>query len=88
MLDRQPENILKKAILGMLSRNNLRHKYIEPRLKIYAGPSHPHQSQLPDAIAKVLPKHPRKREGSFHYGFDGGKYAESGTYQHGGDGSK
>ena len=87
MLERQPQNILKKAILGMLSRNNLRHKYIEPRLKIYNGPNHPHQGQLGDATmgsgAEVLPKHPRKREGDFHYGFHDGAYASKGSYQHG-----
>jgi hypothetical protein len=114
MLQRQPENILKKAILGMLSRNNLRHKFIEPRLKIYTGPNHPHQGQLGDmsmgiakdgaadstagadgdgtadgdanaanAAAEVLPKHPRSRQGDYHYGFEEGKYAARGSYQHG-----
>ncbi len=43
MLERKPESILKKAILGMLYRNNLREGYMEPRLKIYAGPDHPHR---------------------------------------------
>ena len=62
MLERKPENILRKAILGMLSRNNLRHKYIEPRLKIYAGPSHPHTGQINEG-AQVLEKHPRKNTG-------------------------
>ena len=69
MLERKPENILKKAILGMLSRNNLRHKYIEPRLKIYTGPEHPHGSQI---ITAPLPKHPRSRRGDFHYGLNKG----------------
>lgn len=69
MLERKPENILKKAILGMLNRNNLRHKYIEPRLKIYTGPDHPHQSQLPTEVSP-LPKHPRNRRGDYHYGFN------------------
>lgn len=67
MLERKPENILKKAILGMLNRNNLRHRYIEPRLKIYTGPEHPHGSDI-----KLLPKHPRKRTGDFHYGLNKG----------------
>ena len=82
MLQKRPENILKKAILGMLNRNNLRHKYIEPRLKIYAGPNHPHEGQLP-STAEKLPSHPRKRIGTNHFGFDGGKYVGAGTYQHG-----
>lgn len=33
MLERKPEEVLKKAILGMLKRNNLRHQSIEPRLR-------------------------------------------------------
>lgn len=82
MLERKPENILKKAILGMINRNNLRHKYIEPRLKIYAGPNHPHTGQLNETV-NALEKHPRKRTESWHFGFKDGKYAESGTYQPG-----
>ncbi len=83
MLERKPEEILKKAILGMISRNNLRHKYIEPRLKIYSGPSHPHAGQLP-ADVTPLNKHPRRREGGFNHGFDGGKYVAENSYQGGG----
>jgi hypothetical protein len=73
MRDRKPEFILKKAILGMLYRNNLRQSYMEPRLKIYAGPDHPHKAQLPDGV-QTLPVHPRKRTGSYHFGL-GDKYS-------------
>ena len=69
MLERKPENILKKAILGMLHKNNLRHKYIEPRLKIYTGPQHPHQSQI-SSIVEPMTKHPRSRRGDYHYGMN------------------
>ena len=75
MLERKPEAILQKAILGMLYRNNLRNTYIEPRLKIYAGPDHPHKVQLPEGVNK-LPLHPRKRRGYFHFGV-GEKYSET-----------
>lgn len=75
MLDRKPEAILRKAILGMIYRNNLRHGYIEPRLKIYSGPKHPHELQLPKGTNE-LPVHPRKRMGSFHFGL-GSKYSET-----------
>ena len=78
MLDRKPEFILKKAILGMLYRNNLRQSYMEPRLKIYAGPDHPHKVQLPDGV-QTLPVHPRKRTGTFHFGL-GNKYSAT-SYQ-------
>jgi hypothetical protein len=73
MLARKPESVLKKAILGMLYRNNLRQTYMEPRLKIYAGPGHPHKAQLPDGV-ETLPVHPRKRKGSYHFGL-GDKYS-------------
>jgi len=78
MLERKPEFILKKAILGMLYRNNLREGYIEPRLKIYTGEVHPHEAQLPSGV-KALPIHPRKRTGSYHFGL-GNKYSET-TFQ-------
>lgn len=52
---------------------------MEPRLKIYAGNSHPHEAQLPEGT-KALPKVPRKRVGSFHFGLnDGGGYKYSDT---------
>ena len=67
MLERKPTYILRKAILGMLYRNNLRSTYMEPRLKIYAGPDHPHTAQLPKGVEPLM-KHPRKRTGNFHFG--------------------
>mmetsp|Transcript_9541 Transcript_9541/g.15894 ORF Transcript_9541/g.15894 Transcript_9541/m.15894 type:complete len:175 (+) Transcript_9541:115-639(+) len=78
MLVRRPEEILRKAIVGMLSRTNLRHGYIEPRLKIYAGPKHPHTAQLPEAV-EPLPKHPRKKMGDFHFGLK--NYSDPNSYQ-------
>lgn len=81
MLERKPEQILKKAILGMLSRTKLRHRFIEPRLKIYSGSVHPHSSQLPDLV-DPLPSHPRKITGDYHFGFDG-KYSLDNSYQEG-----
>ena len=78
MLERRPDQILRKAVLGMLRRTNLRHKYIEPRLKIYAGPEHPHTAQLPKDV-ESLPRHPTKRNGTFHYGLN--QYAAPGSYQ-------
>ena len=76
MLIRKPEDILRKAILGMIPRNNLRHKYIEPRLKIFTGPNHPHKGQLPEN-AVPMPPHPRKRSGLHHFGLQ--KYSPQRT---------
>lgn len=78
MLERRPEQILRKAVLGMLRRTNLRHKYMEPRLKIYAGPTHPHTAQLPPHV-EPLPRHPVKRNGTFGFGLQ--QYAADGSYQ-------
>ena len=69
MLARKPDLILRKAILGMLARTKLRHSFIEPRLRIYAGPTHPHLAQLPESVQPIL-KHPRKNTGNFHFGLD------------------
>ena len=70
MMARKPEEVLKKAILGMLKRNNLRHQSIEPRLRIYVGPDHPHVAQLPPDTTTPLPPHPRAKNGDFHFGLD------------------
>uniref|UniRef100_A0A7S2HZS3 50S ribosomal protein L13 n=1 Tax=Helicotheca tamesis TaxID=374047 RepID=A0A7S2HZS3_9STRA len=71
VLQRKPESILRKAVLGMLSRNNLRHKYIEPRLKIYAGSDHPHVGQVGDS-SKMMEPVPRKKEANYHFGLVNG----------------
>jgi len=47
-LSRQPERILREAVRRMLPKNKLAFKMIQ-RLKIYAGPDHPHQAQEPTA---------------------------------------
>jgi large subunit ribosomal protein L13 len=46
MLQRRPEEVLRHAVKGMLPRNRLARKQIT-KLKIYAGPDHPHQAQKP-----------------------------------------
>jgi large subunit ribosomal protein L13 len=46
MLQRQPEEVIRKAVKGMLPRNRLARRQLT-KLKIYAGPEHPHQAQQP-----------------------------------------
>lgn len=41
-----PERIIYHAVSGMLPKNKLRARRLK-RLKIYAGPKHPHQAQSP-----------------------------------------
>jgi large subunit ribosomal protein L13 len=45
-LERQPTEVLRKAVKGMLPRNRLARQQIT-KLKIYAGPDHPHEAQAP-----------------------------------------
>lgn len=49
MLERQPEEVIRRAVKGMLPRNRLAREQIG-KLKIYAGPEHPHQAQQPRKI--------------------------------------
>ena len=46
--DTQPEMIIKEAVRRMLPKNKLAFKMLD-KLKIYAGPNHPHQAQQPEA---------------------------------------
>lgn len=49
MLERRPEEVLRLAVKGMLPRNRLARKQIT-KLKIYAGPEHPHTAQQPQPM--------------------------------------
>jgi large subunit ribosomal protein L13 len=46
MLERRPEEVIRKAVKGMLPRNRLARKQLT-KLKVYAGPDHPHAAQQP-----------------------------------------
>jgi len=46
MLERRPEEVIRLAVKGMLPRNRLARKQLT-KLKVYAGPDHPHAAQLP-----------------------------------------
>jgi large subunit ribosomal protein L13 len=45
-LERRPTEVLRKAVKGMLPRNRLAREQLT-KLKIYAGPEHPHEAQAP-----------------------------------------
>jgi len=49
MLDRRPEEVLRKAVKGMLPRNKLGRAQLL-KLKVYAGPDHPHAAQEPKVL--------------------------------------
>ncbi len=46
LLDKSPEKVVEKAIKGMLPHNSLGRSMMR-KLKVYAGPQHPHQAQAP-----------------------------------------
>ncbi|MDR7302512.1 50S ribosomal protein L13 [Haloactinomyces albus] len=46
VLDKQPERLLEKSIKGMLPKGRLG-RAMGKKLKVYAGPEHPHQAQNP-----------------------------------------
>jgi large subunit ribosomal protein L13 len=46
MIRNKPEQVLEQAIHGMLPKNRLGDK-MKLKLKVYAGPEHPHQAQNP-----------------------------------------
>jgi len=50
LLERRPEEVIRRAVKGMLPRNRLGAQQLR-KLKIYAGPDHPHQAQQPEPLA-------------------------------------
>ena len=47
LLQTKPTELLRQAIKGMLPKNALNRNILHKKLKIYAGPEHPHQAQQP-----------------------------------------
>jgi large subunit ribosomal protein L13 len=47
--DRIPERIIEKAVKGMLPKNSLGRRLFT-KLKVYKGPSHPHEAQQPETL--------------------------------------
>ena len=50
LLVRRPEEVVRRAIKGMLPHNRLGTQQLR-KLKIYAGSDHPHQAQQPEPLA-------------------------------------
>ncbi|HEX5915959.1 MAG TPA: 50S ribosomal protein L13 [Rubrobacter sp.] len=49
MLARKPTEVLRKAVYGMMPKTRLARKQFK-KLKIYAGPEHPHSAQDPQTL--------------------------------------
>ena len=50
LLERRPEEVIRRAVKGMLPHNRLGTQQLR-KLKVYAGSDHPHQAQRPDPLA-------------------------------------
>jgi large subunit ribosomal protein L13 len=49
MMERRPTEILRRAVKGMMPKNRLARQQLR-KLKIYAGPEHPHAAQNPQKL--------------------------------------
>ncbi len=48
--EKKPEELVRSAVKGMLPKNRLGRALLK-KLKIYAGPDHPHEAQQPETLA-------------------------------------
>jgi large subunit ribosomal protein L13 len=65
LLAKHPERAVEKAVKGMLPKNSLGRSMLR-KLKVYAGPDHPHQAQQPALfeIKQIAQQAPAGRAGS------------------------
>jgi large subunit ribosomal protein L13 len=49
MMERRPEEVVRRAVKGMLPRTRLGRAQLR-KLKVYAGPDHPHAAQKPEPM--------------------------------------
>lgn len=54
LLARRPEEVIRRAVKGMLPRNTLGVQQLR-KLKVYAGPEHPHEAQRPTTLTTGAP---------------------------------
>jgi large subunit ribosomal protein L13 len=50
LMAKRPERAVEKAVRGMLPKNSIAHTQLN-KLKVYAGPAHPHGAQQPQPFA-------------------------------------
>jgi large subunit ribosomal protein L13 len=63
LLARRPEEVVRRAVKGMLPRNRLGVQQLR-KLKIYAGAEHPHEAQRPVALGADSQAAPSKQHAS------------------------
>lgn len=49
MRSRRPEWVIERAVKGMMPKNNLG-RQMAKKLRVYAGPDHPHEAQAPEPL--------------------------------------
>jgi large subunit ribosomal protein L13 len=49
LMAQRPEELIRRAVKGMLPKNRLGRKVFK-KLKVYAGPDHPHEAQQPQQM--------------------------------------
>jgi large subunit ribosomal protein L13 len=54
LLEKHPERVIEKAVWGMLPHNRMG-RHLMRKLRVFAGPDHPHVAQNPKPIEEVLP---------------------------------
>jgi large subunit ribosomal protein L13 len=47
LLNKHPDRVIEKAVFGMLPKTSLAKQKLRGKLKVYAGPDHPHAAQQP-----------------------------------------
>jgi len=55
LLATNPERVIESAVWGMLPHNRMG-RHLMRKLRVYAGPDHPHDAQNPKPIEEVLSK--------------------------------
>ena len=50
MLAKHPERVIEKAVYGMLPKTTLARQVLRRKLRVYAGPEHPHAAQQPTVL--------------------------------------
>ena len=54
-LDTKPADAVRRTVRGMIPKNRLGRQQLK-KLKVYAGPEHPHSAQKPQPLASTLPE--------------------------------
>jgi large subunit ribosomal protein L13 len=60
VLARKPERVVEKAVFGMLPKSSLSRQVLRRKLRVYAGPQHPHAAQQPAPLAAFSTRSKRK----------------------------